>query len=112
MRAPRLTVPLVLERAVRVEDWMGGHAVEWRRLGVLHAQMRAGSGAGRPGEVGPRNVVGWRITVRAARAGDPRRPQPGQRLRMGARLFRIEAVAEADPMGRWLNCIAIEEGLG
>ncbi len=111
MSGPRPTVPVVLESAVRVEDWMGGHVVEWRPLGVLYAQMRAGSGAERPGEVGPQSVVGWRITVRGARPGDPRRPQAGQRLRMGARLFRIDAVAEADPMGRWLTCIATEERL-
>ena len=111
MSAPRATVPLVLERPERVADSMGGYRVEWRPLGVLYAQMRAGSGAERQGEVGAESVVPWRITVRAARAGDPRRPSSGQRFRMGGRVFRIEAVAEADGAGLWLDCRAREEGL-
>ena len=89
MNAPRLTVPVVLESAVRVDDGMGGHVVQWRPLGVLHAQMRAGGGAERAGEVGPDSVVGWRITVRGARPGDPRRPQAGQRLRLGPACFAL-----------------------
>ncbi|MFC0340084.1 head-tail adaptor protein [Paracoccus niistensis] len=111
MSAPRATVPLVLERPERVADGMGGYRMEWRSLGILYAQMRAGSGAERQGEVGAESVVPWRITVRAARAGDPRRPGAGQRFRMGGRVFRIEAVAEADGAGLWLDCRAREEGL-
>lgn len=49
--------------------------------------------------------------MRGARDADPRRPRPEQRFRMGARVFRIEAVAEADPAGLWLDCIAKEERL-
>ena len=67
--------------------------------------------AERQGEVGAESVVPWRITVRGARDADPRRPRPEQRFRMGARVFRIEAVAEADPAGLWLDCIAKEERL-
>ena len=65
--------------------------------------------AERQAEVGAESVVSWRITVRAAREGDPRRPRPEQRFRMGARLFRIEAVAESGSAGQWLDCIAREE---
>ena len=111
MSAPRATVPLVLERPERVADGMGGYRVEWRPLGVLYAQMRAGSGAERQGEVGAESVVPWRITVRGARGRDPRRPRPEQRFRLGERVFRIEAVAEADAAGLWLVCLAREERL-
>ena len=111
MSAPRLTVPLVLESAQRVDDGMGGYRLEWRPLGILYAQMRAGSGAERQGEVGAESVVPWRITVRGARGRDPRRPRPEQRFRMGERVFRIEAVAEADKAGLWLDCLAREESL-
>lgn len=111
MSAPRATIPLVLERPERVGDGMGGYRIEWRALGILYAQMRAGSGAERQGEVGAESVVPWRITVRAARLGDPRRPSAGQRFRMGGRVFRIEAVAEADRAGLWLECRTREEGL-
>lgn len=115
MSAPRLTVPLVLESPVRAPDGMGGFQLSWQPAGQLWAEMRSGAGAERFAEVGAQSVVNWRITVRAAPAGDARRPRPEQRLRMGegalARRFRIEAVAEADPVGRWLVCIAKEESL-
>lgn len=109
MSAPRLTVPLVLESPERMADGMGGYRMIWKPLGVLYGGMRAGSGSERQAEVGAESIVAWCITVRAAREGDPRRPRPEQRFRMGARVFRIEAVAEADPAGLWLNCIAREE---
>ena len=109
MSAPRLAVPLVLESPERVADGMGGYRMVWRPRGVLYAAMRAGTGAERQAEVGAESDVSWRITVRAAREGDPRRPRPEQRLRMGARLFRIEAVAESGSAGQWLDCIAREE---
>ena len=111
MSAPRLTVPLTLESPTRLPDGMGGYRMDWRPLGTVYAQMRAGSGAERQAEVGAASIVGWRITVRAAGEGDPRRPRPEQRFRMGTRVFRIEAVAEADPAGLWLDCRAIEERL-
>lgn len=109
MAAPRLNLRLALEASERQSDGMGGHALVWRQLGWLWAAMDAGSGRERFAEVGPESVVTWRITVRGAPAGDPRRPQAGQRLRMTNRLFRIEAVAESDATGRWLTCFAREE---
>lgn len=111
MAHPRLNVPLTLENAERLSDGMGGFDLCWRSLGVLWAEMRSGSGRETAGEIGAQSVVPWRITVRAAKAGDPRRPRPQQRLRMGKRLFRIDAVAEHDAAGRWLTCFAREEGL-
>lgn len=107
--APRLTVPLTLEAQDRRPDGMGGFMLEWRALGQVWAEMKSGAGAAQRGEIGPVASVGWQITVRAARAGDPRRPKPGQRLRMGQRLFGIQAVAERDAAGRWLTCFAKEE---
>ncbi len=109
MSAPRLNIPLVLESPERVGDSMGGHVVEWRVLGRLWAEMKSQSGAERAGEIGAASVVNWRITVRAAPAGDPRRPRPDQRLRMEQRVFRIQAVAEQDRDGRFLTCMAKEE---
>ena len=37
------------------------------------------------------------------------RPVPGQRLRDGARIFAIRAVAERDGDGRYLTCFTQEE---
>ncbi|WP_374635028.1 head-tail adaptor protein [Paracoccus sp. (in: a-proteobacteria)] len=115
MNAPRLSVPLMIESPVREPDGMGGYRLVWQDVGRIWAEMRSGAGGERFAEVGARSVVTWRITVRATLAGDPRRPRPEQRLRLGegpdARRFRIEAVAESDPQGRWLTCIAKEESL-
>lgn len=104
-----MRVRLALEAPERIGDGAGGYRVSWRRLGWLWAAMDAGSGRRRGAQVGPESVVRWRITLRGAPVGDPRRPLAGQRLRQGARLFRIEAVAERDTAGRWLECFATEE---
>ena len=113
MSAPRLTVPLLLETPQRVADGMGGFSLAWQPVGQLWAEMRSGAGGERFAEVGAQSVVTWRITVRSAQTGDPRRPRPEQRFLMGQgpaqRRFRIEAVAEADLAGRYLVCVAKEE---
>ena len=105
----RLNTRLVLEAPTRVADGIGGHALAWAPLGIVWAELRASAGRESRGEVGAVSTVAWAITLRGAPAGDPRRPLPGQRLRLGPRLFRIEAVAEADAGGRFVTCHAIEE---
>lgn len=109
MAVPKLTVPLVLEARERRPDGMGGHRVAWRPLGVVHAAMNRGAGGLRAAEAGAESVISWKITLRAFPAGDPRRPVAGQRLRMGERVFGIDAVAEEGPMGRHLTIVAREE---
>lgn len=109
--APRLDVPLILEETLRAPDGMGGFHLSWQPVGRVWAQMRAGAGRERFAEVGAESMVTWRIMVRGAPFGDPRRPRPDQRFRLGLRLFRITAVAEADPHGRHLICTALEEEL-
>lgn len=112
MADPVLNVPLLLETPQRQADGMGGFRLAWAPVGQVWAEMKAGAGRETRAEVGPQSLVSWRITVRAAREGDPRRPRPDQRLRMGQRLFRIDAVAERDTQGRWLTCFATEEDRG
>lgn len=109
MSVLRLNVPLVLETAARVADGLGGYAIRWTAEGTLFAAMKSGSGRAGLAEVGAESVVVWKIVIRGAPEGDPRRPRPGQRFRMGARVFQIDAVAEADRSGRWLVCTAREE---
>lgn len=109
MAVPRLNICLVLEAAQRQSDGLGGYRSVWAPLGNLWAEMRAGPGSAKSAEVGAQSVVGWRITVRGAVAGDPRRPVPGQRFALGSRRFLIDAVAERDLSGRWLVCHASEE---
>mgnify|MGYP002653473144 CR=1 FL=1 len=109
MAAPKLMVPLTLEAKDRQPDGMGGYRVVWRVLGLVHGQLSSGSGRMRGAEAGPESVTQWKITLRAFPPGDPRRPVPGQRLRMGARIFRIDALAEEGAVGRHLVVVAQEE---
>lgn len=109
MSAPRLSRALVLEAPERVADGAGGFAESWVVRGTLWAEVTARSGAWRDGGGAAVSVVPWRITVRGAPQGSAARPAPGQRLRDGARVFVIRAVAEADPQGRYLTCFADEE---
>lgn len=109
MTAPQPNVELELDEGRREPDGMGGHRLVWHPLGRIWAEMTARSGREGGQGLGLVSVVQWRISVRAAPVGDPRRPRPGQRLRLGPRRFRIEAVAERDPAGRWLDCFAREE---
>lgn len=109
MGVANLNTPLMLEARQREADGMGGHRVNWRKLGTVHAMLRSSSGGLRGAEVGAESFSRWKITLRAFPAGDPRRPLPGQRLRMGERIFRIDAVSEQDPAGRFLTVSAQEE---
>lgn len=111
MAVPDLTTRLGLETSERIADGLGGHATIWRHLGWLWARMDARSGREQGTGAGLISVVQWRITLRAAPVGDPRRPRPGQRFRLGPRLFLIEAVAEQDGSGRFLDCLSREEDL-
>ena len=111
MSTPRLNRKLLLEEAQRVPDGAGGHALSWVAMGTLWAAVDAGSGRERAGESVTVSTVGYKITVRASPPGAASRPKPDQRLRDGARLFRITAVAEADGAGQYLTCFAQEEVL-
>lgn len=109
MKGPENMVRLALETPVRRDDGAGGYRVNWQRLGWLWGEMLTGTGREMGALAGPKSVVRWRIIVRGAVAGDPRRPLAGQRFRLGPRVFGIEAVAERDRTGRWLVCFATEE---
>ncbi|KAB2884579.1 MAG: head-tail adaptor protein [Albidovulum sp.] len=111
MSAPRLSRRLVLEEAQRVPDGAGGHGLTWVAVGMLWGLIEAGAGRERAGEFVTLSSVGYQITVRAAPPGAPSRPKPEQRFREGARVFRITAVTEMEPDGRYLTCFAQEEVL-
>jgi head-tail adaptor len=109
MSGPNLNRALTLEGPVMVPDNAGGYAKSWVALGVLWADVAAGSGRDTAGEDLTLSTVPYRITVRAAPVGAPSRPVPQQRFREGARTFRILAVAEKDDDVRHLICFAREE---
>ncbi|MGO4915416.1 head-tail adaptor protein [Pseudogemmobacter sp. W21_MBD1_M6] len=109
MNGPVLSRRLVLEESQRDADGAGGFSKVWVPLGQVWAEVKAGAGRERSGELVTVSTVPYRITVRAAAVGAPSRPKPDQRFREGARLFRILAVAERDADARYLTCFAHEE---
>lgn len=109
MSAPNLTHLLVLEQATRVADGAGGFTSLWAEVGRHWGEVVSGAGRQTAGEEVFLAQVPYRITLRAAPAGDAARPRPDQRLRLGPRIFTILAVAERDAQGRYLVCFCREE---
>ncbi len=111
MSIPKLNRRLVLEAPVRTPDGSGGYVRTWQALGRHWADVRARTGRERAEAGLPISVVSYNIVIRAAPVGSAARPKPEQRFRDGERLFRIAAVAERDPAGRYLTCFADEESV-
>ncbi|GGA02521.1 MAG: head-tail adaptor protein [Rhodobacteraceae bacterium] len=109
MRAPLLNRALVLEAPMTSSDGAGGLVETWTALGTLWGEIRPRTGRETQGEAGPVAVGRFRITVRGAPQGATSRPVPGQRFRVGARLFRVLAVTEREPGGMYLVCETREE---
>lgn len=107
--APKLCRRLVLEAPQQIPDGSGGLMDSWAPLGILWAEVKAGTGREIEENFLTLSYVPYRITVRAAPHASPRRPRPDQRFREGTRIFRILAVADADPGCRYLICHAREE---
>jgi len=109
MSPPSLTHELELETLQRSPDGSGGFTESWVPLGTLWAELRAGAGRERADPLHPQSVQNLIVTVRGAPVESPRRPKADQRFRKGTRVFSILAVAEGDPMGRYLVCRCTEE---
>ncbi|MEL6467387.1 MAG: head-tail adaptor protein [Pseudomonadota bacterium] len=109
MTLPRLNRRLTLESPARLSDGAGGFVESWTALGVVWASLRARTGRETVTTGAPVSAVPYEVIVRAAPVGHPERPIPEQRFRDGNRLFHIRWVAEHDPNGRYLICLADEE---
>lgn len=109
MSVPRLNRQLVLEAPDVLVDGAGGFVQGWVPLGRVWANVTARSGRETAQSGAPVSRMGFRIIVRSAPAGSDKRPTAQQRFREGDRIFTIEAVAEHDPEGRYLSCVAQEE---
>lgn len=105
MKTPHFNRKLVLEAPQRTSDGAGGFSEAWQALGIIWGEVLP-RGAGREVAASELNL---KVTVRAAPRGAPSRPTAAMRFRDGARIYRIEAVTEADSEGRYLVCFAKEE---
>jgi len=109
MSAPCLNRALLLERRIEQPDGAGGLRLTWETLGTLWAEVRNFSGR-ESGELGiAKSRIGMKIKVRAMPHGSDMRPSPAQRFREGTRSYKITAVVEAEPVGKYLVCYANEE---
>lgn len=109
MNSPRLNMELLLETPERIADGAGGFIETWAPLGTVWGEVTARTGRLVSGEAVAVSATGHRITLRAAPVGHSNRPRPGQRFRMGPRVFRVDAVSEADERGLYLTCQCEEE---
>lgn len=109
MSLPQLNTPLKLEVALRTRDDSGGYTTAWTYLGDLWAQVKLGTGKDAEHAGLPVSTVTYKITVRAAPIGSPRRPVAGQRFREGERIYAILAVAEEKCDRRYLTVFARDE---
>lgn len=109
MKPVHLNRLLTLERSVSISDGAGGFSTVWEAVGSLWAEITPGIGRAAGGEEVTLASVPYRITLRGAAVGTPRRPVPGQRLTEAGRVFQVLAVTERDPSGLYLTCFAREE---
>lgn len=109
MSEPQLNRALVLEAPSQTADGAGGFAQTWTTVGTLWGGITSGSGRDPAGIEITLATVPYRIVVRGAPVGSPRRPMAEQRFRDGARIYLIVAVAEYDRDGAYLTCFAREE---
>ena len=106
MSGPEMNRRLGLEAPERLPDGAGGFSETWVPRGHVWAAVET-RGAGR--EVDQAARLQLKITMRAVPQGAEARPDAAMRFRDGARVYRIEAVHEGDPLGRTLVCFAVEE---
>lgn len=109
MSGPILSRRMVLEYPMVSPDGAGGFTENWAALGTLWAELRPRGGREANAPSGGVSKARFKVTVRGAPEGHSNRPIPGQRLIMGARRFRIDAVTEDEPRGMYLACDVTEE---
>ncbi len=109
MKPVHLDRLLTLEQSVVAPDGAGGFSTLWEAIGTHWAEIAPGTGRDVSGEETTLATVPYRITLRGAPVGSPRRPLAGQRLTHGARVFQVLAVTERDAVGQYLTCFAREE---
>lgn len=111
MAMPLLNRRFVLEAKDSQPDGQGGFDLTWTSLGTLWGELRGMTGQDRDREGAALALASYRVTLRSAAPGSQQRPEAGQRLRDGSRIFEILAVVDRDVEGRWLTCFCREEAV-
>jgi len=101
----QLTAELALEAMQPVADGMGGYRETWSEIGTVWGRIEPVSTSQRDFGIRPRPEVTHRILVRFRDD-----ISSDKRFRKGGRIFSLRAVHDADERGRYLICLAVEEG--
>ncbi|MFC4626098.1 phage head closure protein [Daeguia caeni] len=101
----QLRSELVLEAMQPVPDGMGGYAEGWVEIAMIWGRIEPVSVTNRDFGTRPQPEATHRILLRF-------RPDitSDKRLRKGERVFSLRAVHDPDETGRYLICLAAEEG--
>ena len=100
----RLRLRLILEKPVAAPDGAGGSTLAWVATGLVAADLIPVKAEERGSGEGIADMILHRIVLR-------HRPDvaPGDRFRLGTRVFLILAVSDPQEDGRYLACLAEEE---
>ncbi len=101
----RLRLRLILEKPAETPDGAGGRTLAWSASGIVAAELlpvrpeERGSGQGIADLTLHKVIIRHRADV-----------APGDRFRFGQRTFLLLAVTDPHEDGRYLVCLAEEEG--
>ncbi|MBB5703711.1 SPP1 family predicted phage head-tail adaptor [Ochrobactrum daejeonense] len=101
----QLTSELALEAMQPIADGMGGYDESWDEIGMVWGRIEPVSTSQKDFGARPRPEVTHRILLRF-------RPDlsSAMRLRKGGRIFSLRSVHDPDESGRYLICLATEQG--
>lgn len=101
----RLRLRLVLEKPVAAPDGAGGRTLGWNAVGIVAAELIPVRPEERGVGDGIADLTLHKVVIR--HRGDV---EPGDRFRLGQRTFLILGVTDPEEDGRYLVCLAEEEG--
>lgn len=101
----QLNCELALEAMLPVSDGMGGYTGNWTELAMVWGRIEPVSVVSRDFGTRPQPEATHRILLRF-RADIT----TDKRLRKGGRVFSLRSVHDPDETGRYLICLAVEEG--
>jgi SPP1 family predicted phage head-tail adaptor len=103
--AGRLRLRLTLERATPTPDGAGGSTLSWSAVATVPADVTPVKADERSVGEGLSDLALHRIVIR--KRADV---LTSDRFRLGARVFRIRAIADPAEDGRYLECLCEGEG--
>ena len=101
----QLTTELALEAMHPIADGMGGYRETWVETSTIWGRIEPVSTNQRDFGIRPRPEITHRILVRYRE-----NVSADKRFRKGGRIFTLRSVHDPDESGRYLICLAVEEG--